>query len=142
MSDGVWRAYTCDIPGRCPTKGSTKSFRHRSTGRIVTLPMNARLKDWTKGARLALMAAREQARSAMVCKPDGVAVNVLIEFARPTSVTRAQPTVPPDADKCLRAILDAMSGIVYQDDAQVVSVHAYKRYAVCDRVHVLIWRVL
>jgi Holliday junction resolvase RusA-like endonuclease len=34
----------------------------------------------------------------------------------------------PDADKLLRACCDAMSGIVYRDDAQIVRVAARKLY--------------
>lgn len=35
----------------------------------------------------------------------------------------------PDSDKLVRAVLDAMTGIVYNDDAQVVEHHARKRLA-------------
>lgn len=34
----------------------------------------------------------------------------------------------PDADKLLRALLDAITGVVIRDDAQVASVHARKPY--------------
>ena len=32
-------------------------------------------------------------------------------------------------DKTLRAVLDALTGIVYEDDAQVVRIFAIKQYA-------------
>jgi len=35
----------------------------------------------------------------------------------------------PDADKLLRAIEDALTGIIYKDDSQVDEVHATKRWA-------------
>lgn len=38
------------------------------------------------------------------------------------------PIVAPDLDKLVRAILDALTGIVYRDDAQVWSVVATKQY--------------
>ena len=38
------------------------------------------------------------------------------------------PTKKPDVDKLTRAILDAFTGTVYVDDAQVTDVHAWKRY--------------
>jgi Holliday junction resolvase RusA-like endonuclease len=41
----------------------------------------------------------------------------------------AYPVVRPDADKLLRAILDALTGRVWADDAQVVVATARKRYA-------------
>lgn len=40
----------------------------------------------------------------------------------------AWPTVKPDATKLLRAVEDAMTGLVWRDDAQVVVQHASKRY--------------
>jgi Holliday junction resolvase RusA-like endonuclease len=39
-----------------------------------------------------------------------------------------RPTGPPDLDKLVRAILDSLTGIVWQDDAQVVSILAAKSY--------------
>jgi Holliday junction resolvase RusA-like endonuclease len=40
----------------------------------------------------------------------------------------AYPVVRPDADKLLRAVLDALTGRVWADDAQVVEATARKRY--------------
>jgi Holliday junction resolvase RusA-like endonuclease len=40
----------------------------------------------------------------------------------------AYPTVRPDVTKLLRAVEDAMTGIVWRDDSQVVAQHAYKEY--------------
>ena len=39
------------------------------------------------------------------------------------------PHVKPDIDKLTRAILDALTGIVWHDDAQVVDLSAHKVYA-------------
>jgi Holliday junction resolvase RusA-like endonuclease len=52
-------------------------------------------------------------------------------FNRPKSVSitaRPVPSVKPDLDKLVRAVLDALTGIVWRDDAQVVSIIARKRY--------------
>ena len=38
------------------------------------------------------------------------------------------PTVMPDVDKLLRAVMDALTGVCYADDAQVVSVQVAKVY--------------
>ena len=40
----------------------------------------------------------------------------------------AYPTTRPDTTKLLRAVEDALRGIVYRDDAQVVEQEAYKIY--------------
>lgn len=48
----------------------------------------------------------------------------------------AWPSVKPDATKLLRAVEDAMTGIVYYDDAQVVQQSAHKRYGHPARVEI------
>lgn len=45
-------------------------------------------------------------------------------------------TKAPDCDKLVRALLDAITGVVYRDDSQVTSIVASKAYAVNDPVGV------
>lgn len=40
------------------------------------------------------------------------------------------PAVRPDATKLLRAVEDALTGILWRDDAQIVGQHIVKRYTV------------
>lgn len=58
-----------------------------------------------------------------------------LETLRPAAPTF--PTTNPDLDKLTRAVLDALTGIVYRDDAQVIDVAASKRYG-SPGVHVWI----
>ena len=58
-----------------------------------------------------------------------VRVEVLFLVPRPKSVRRLLPSVRPDADKYLRACLDALTGTCFVDDGQVVDVLVRKRYA-------------
>jgi Holliday junction resolvase RusA-like endonuclease len=51
------------------------------------------------------------------------------------------PVVKPDATKLLRAIEDALTGVVWTDDAQVVEQLATKRYGEPEGAHVEIWRL-
>lgn len=48
------------------------------------------------------------------------------------------PTVKCDADNCLKAVCDALNGIVWRDDTQVVNVMLTKRYGEVPGVHVRI----
>lgn len=41
----------------------------------------------------------------------------------------AHPATRPDIDKLLRSILDALQGVAFADDSQVVELHAHKRFA-------------
>ena len=60
-----------------------------------------------------------------------VAVKVDFALPRPPSIPRKRwaPIVKPDVDKLARAVLDALTGVVFTDDARVVSLVAEKHYA-------------
>lgn len=52
------------------------------------------------------------------------------------------PVKKPDVDNVLKAISDAMNGIVYEDDAQLVDVRIRKRYSECPGAYVTVrWAV-
>ncbi|HEY0838857.1 MAG TPA: RusA family crossover junction endodeoxyribonuclease [Vulgatibacter sp.] len=122
------------VPGLPQPKGSTRSFKHRTTGRIVTRADNAEsLEPWQT-------AIGWRAKAAGVRLSRGpVEIDCTFIFARPKGHFGARgllrPSAPerhlvkPDADKLLRAVLDALTKIAYVDDAQVVSAWACKRYA-------------
>lgn len=59
-----------------------------------------------------------------------VEVKATFYLERPKTVKRDSPSVRPDVDKLLRALLDALtqSGVI-GDDAQVCRVYADKTYA-------------
>ncbi|MGP5352509.1 RusA family crossover junction endodeoxyribonuclease [Pseudomonas helleri] len=48
------------------------------------------------------------------------------------------PTIKCDADNCLKAVCDALNGIVWKDDVQVVNVSLSKRFAETPGVRVRI----
>jgi Holliday junction resolvase RusA-like endonuclease len=52
------------------------------------------------------------------------------------------PNVKPDLDNVVKAILDALNGVVYRDDAQVINLVATKRYSTDPRVEVYIFEKL
>ena len=49
-----------------------------------------------------------------------------------------RPCKKPDCDNIVKAFLDAMNKIVYEDDSQIVSIHATKRYGLIGMVEVLV----
>lgn len=67
-------------------------------------------------------------------------VNILAFCPIPKSATKRTrqgmeageiyPTVKPDWDNVGKIVCDALNGIAYHDDAQVVSANVYKRYGV------------
>lgn len=49
---------------------------------------------------------------------------------------QVRPVTKPDADNIIKAVLDALNGIAYEDDAGIVSVTAKKYYSSEPRVEV------
>jgi len=110
------------VTGAPQTKGSAKAFKHNGTGRIIVRNDNPRCKSWQADVAW-------QAKGAMAgrrAEPGPVRVAVLFTVARPPTSRLLAPRL--DLDKLLRALLDAMTGIVYVDDSQVVEVTARKAW--------------
>lgn len=53
-------------------------------------------------------------------------------------IGEVMPTVKCDADNCLKAVCDALNGVAWKDDTQVVNVMLAKRYAEVPRVEMKI----
>ena len=97
------------VGGQPATKGSTVSFLTEA-GKVQTRTDSARLRTWSR-------AVAWTAKSAGVrCLPRGVAVrlDVRFQFEEPKRHTRVSPTVRPDIDKTLRALLDSLTGIAFE----------------------------
>jgi len=47
-----------------------------------------------------------------------------------------RPTTRPDADNCIKAALDALEGVAYQNDSQIVSLRAEKHYSERPRMEI------
>lgn len=61
-------------------------------------------------------------------------------FALPKRVkVRNWHTQRPDADNVAKAALDALNGVVFFDDAQVVTLKAEKRWSDKDQLSVFVW---
>lgn len=61
-----------------------------------------------------------------------VELEIMFYLDRPSSISRTArpyPIVAPDLDKLIRGVGDSLTGVVYEDDAQVIRVLAWKTYA-------------
>ena len=125
---------TITIPGRVPSKGSTVSFRSSNSRRIVTLQDSPTLTLWTHGARRSLLAAGLRPIPA----PRSVAVALVVCRTRAKRSTYLEPTMAPDLDKLARAVLDALTGLAFDDDAQVTILNCEKRYGPRDELIVTV----
>jgi len=126
-----------EVPGPFATKGSTLAFRDYHTGKIRTKTDSKHGKSFAA----AVQWAAKQAGVPMIPKGRGVTLSVVYGFARPKGKDRLRcdPCVRPDVDKLCRALMDALTGIAYHDDGQVVALSVRKIYAdqVCARVVVM-----
>lgn len=109
------------VPGTPAPQGSK-----RHVGRGILVESSTAVGPWRERVALAVHQAGWQPLAGPV------AVDLTFVMPRPKSAPkRSTPpaTKRPDIDKLTRAILDAISGIGFVDDAQVIELHANKRLA-------------
>lgn len=70
-----------------------------------------------------------------------LAVHITYYIKRPKTVKRKHPIVKPDLDNYDKAILDALNGLAYQDDAQIVRKLSEKCYDLHGRIVVELWTI-
>lgn len=118
-----------DVLGTPCAQGSKKAFVRG--GRAVLVEASPHLPKW-RAAIVAATQARMRLQSWVTL--DGP-IGLLVDFymPRPASVKPSQrhrPTVPPDGDKLLRAVADALTiAGAWVDDSRVVDWHAREFYA-------------
>jgi len=68
-----------------------------------------------------------------------VSVQLYFRMPRPKSAPKSRklPCVRPDLDHLVRAVGDALSGVVYKDDGQITSFSLEKSYS--DEPGVAVW---
>ena len=52
-----------------------------------------------------------------------------------------RPIKKPDCDNIAKIILDALNGIAFHDDSQIVTLEVFKYYSERPKVYVDIWEV-
>lgn len=93
---------------------------------------NPNLKAWERTIRGELQRVMKETDGATLTAifSAPVAVGLRFHLPRPKSRKKDQyPTTKPDVDKLARAAIDALSGVAFKDDNQVVAVQARKVYA-------------
>lgn len=89
-----------------------------------------------------LLARNEMVRNDVKCTPNAVSVSIVFNIKPAKSLSKkklaeelARGCVKkPDLDNLVKAILDGLNSVVFDDDAQVVKLVAEKRYSDCDNV--------
>lgn len=120
------------VPGIAQPKGSTKAFHRPGMRFPVVTSDNPKLKDWqTQVAHFAGMAFRTRQDGSGGPFVGGVRVGATFYLKRPQSLFKrvTMHLRKPDVDKLARCLNDAMIGIAYVDDSQVVALSVEKVYA-------------
>lgn len=122
-------------------QGSFRAITHRYTGRVMLKQDNKRTMPWRKEVA---GVAVEAVKAAGLAKPmtGPLEMSVVFWLPRPKGhfgkkgLRPSAPRFPskkPDLSKLLRAAEDALTGIVYDDDARIVRHLTFKEYA--NEVH-------
>lgn len=135
---------SCFVPGVPIPKGSTKAFPFkRKNGKmgVAVTAANSKTKPWQ--AQVAAVAKKELAWSGVVWAGP-ISLTVCFVMPRPKSLPKKvlYHLKKPDLDKLLRSVKDALKGIAYVDDSQVIATHATKCYGQsCSGASITIERV-
>lgn len=105
------------VEGKPIQQGSMRAFNNR-----IVHNKTKELMAW----RSAVARAAHVAGCTPINGP--IAISMQFFYERGKTVTRDNPTVPPDLDKQIRSILDALTGVAYADDSQVTRIEATKEY--------------
>lgn len=119
--------------GVAQPKGSARAFLPKGWTRPIITSDNPSLKAWeglVRGELQRVMADVDATSKAMLFDAP-ISVTLAFYLPRPKSAPRKviYPTKRPDLDKCIRSTIDALSGVAFKDDTQVVSIAATKHYA-------------
>ena len=135
------------VHGAPQPAGSKRPGMSKKTGKMFVRdanPKSAEWKRWVAQAAGEAMAGRPVVDGPLACwvtfyrvrpkghyKPNG-------ELSAVGKRTRA-PDTRPDTTKLMRGVEDAMTGVVYRDDAQLVSQVVQKSWGPTECVDIAVW---
>lgn len=135
-------AYTLTILGDPKGKG-----RPRFNGRVVYTPPETKVAECEIQTQFWL----QNPLATTIPRDKAVSVRILAFVKIPKSMPKRDrmraetnelaPTKKPDADNILKLVMDALNGVAYEDDAQVVEVSCEKRYGLAPMTHIAIREV-
>ena len=122
-----------------------QSFRTTRTGNKYLDPSVIKYRKTIRNMAIAQMRNQKAERI-----EGAVNMNIIYAFRRPKSLSKKErseidggKTVPkttkPDIDNLTKAILDALNGIAWKDDAQVAQINIQKIWSTKDQIEIEIW---
>ena len=123
-----------EVPGKVRGKQRARIFFDGNSGKMrgKTPEQTVNYENWVKMCFL-------QKYRQVEPTSEPLEVHISAFFVRPKSNKKKEPvTVRTDLDNIAKSILDALNGLVYVDDRQVVRLHASKEWGDVERVWVQI----
>lgn len=119
----------------CP-QGSMKAFVIGGKARLTSA--NKALKPYRQELTLSAMAEMQGMERPFAGSKVPVLVTMHFYLEKPQSVpkSRKMPAVKPDLDKLIRSTSDALTGVCWHDDGQIVEIRAQKHYGSPERVEI------
>ncbi len=111
-------------------KGSTRAFIPKGWKRAVITETNKHTRPWAAIVKYAAKQAVNSDTIPFTSCP--VSLHIVFYLPMPKSLPKRVHwhVKKPDCDKLLRAAIDALTGIIFTDDSQIVRISAMKEYTV------------
>lgn len=130
------RVFQFTVLGVAQTKGSGRAVVSNTTGEPFYKPDNPKTKGWQNTIAQGLAVEFARIRQTLLPFPcEAISLEVWFYLPRPKALLTKRlagqaigHTKKPDVDKLVRAATDALTGIAWRDDAQVVDLFVHKRY--------------
>jgi Holliday junction resolvase RusA-like endonuclease len=121
------------VHGTPQPKGSARAFVPKGWTRPVITSTNRNLKGWEATIRTEIQRVMSEKPRAdlLAIFTAPVRVTLVFHLDRPKSAPRrvTLPITRPDLDKLTRGAIDALNGVLFKDDSQVVAIDARKCFA-------------
>ncbi len=133
------------VQGKPRTAGSKSGYYNKKLKRVLMAPAGEYQKPWMESVKWAAIQGGYDGR-VLVEKP----IHLTLEFVflRPkshlkkngelTKSAREMHTTKPDLTKLTRAVEDALTGLIWRDDSQVVKQTTQKSYGMPEGVLIII----
>lgn len=121
-------------------QGSIRAFMPKGARHPVLTGDNVRTKPWRQDVAMIARCAMQEESVRLFCRPSAVMVQCHFYFARPKSASKrvADKTTKPDLDKLARSLLDALTGICFEDDSQVTHLFVSKHFDLTPRAEITV----
>ena len=138
------RSVTFQVPGKPQGKARARTFRNPATGKSMSMtPENTVLyENLIKDRYL------NQCRGMYLERGTPVTLRLVARFLPPKSTSKKRkldmvegrelPLKKPDMDNIVKVVADALNGVAYHDDTQIVYVYAKKAYSAIEGLDITI----